>query len=306
MASLLSRIVLEYDVCKSKFYNQQHKFNNFKDITDEKINEIDELVKNYKELIKPILSSVEDFQKASQEYAQILYVALSDDDLTWDEKMLLVIRYMDPELKLADLYLGMESIRTQTIIEEKDNPFAVKDLIAAKKKKEFELIKKSREAIGIYDVNLLKYELKLYNKLANSLKFNTKSDYTTTFFSSYVTDKTNLDINDNEHTAVKLAARSYKNKYGIPTINDLSYQLLNQSKIIGIRTSHLAMPFMIYVLDSGFKALKIYEENSVWSKINNATKSELGFKCKEFVINEARFIDENPAIAAKLGLKPFK
>lgn len=294
----------ELDIVKKKFYQYEICFKGFKGVDEDKLRNIDALIEEYKqEDVKNNIGYIS-FGNNTQEYARLLVYLTGRADLSWDDKMLFVIRFYDPELKLLDLYLETYSIDNNAIKNE-SNAYIKEDLINKKNKIDLEFANKCRSLIKIYDPGIIKYEKKLFKALkSNGLKFGIKKDYLTAFFESYVTPNTDLRVTDDELKRIIEDAREYKKRYGLPTINDLAFQLTQQRIGIGIKSAKKAMIFMIYTLDEEFKAFHIFDEYGNWNEIQKMCFAELGFYNKNFVNNEIKFDRVNHDTSTTLSLFP--
>lgn len=289
----MGQIYAELEVVKNKFYQHEVSFNGFKGVDEDKLRSIDALIEEYRSKYVKNNSSYISIFENTQEYARLLAYLTGNTSLSWDDKMLFLIRYYDPELKILDLYWQYNDISKDQIINEK-NDYIREDLLEHKNSTTTDFELKCRSLFKIYDPGIIKYEKKLFRVLKiNEFKFGIKRDYLKFFFESYAPPHINLSMSDSELSKIVEAAHEYKKKYGIPTINDLAFQLTQQSKLIGIRNARNAVIFMIYILDEQFKAFHIYDEAGDWNMIRKMTFSELGFFNKSFTLSEVKFDRDN-------------
>lgn len=300
----MSIVYIDFDKAKKKFYQYECHFNGFKGVDETKLQRIDVLVEEYKRKYVMNNTSYIPMYSDTQQYGRLLAHLANRKDIKWDEKMLFIIRYYDPELKLLQLYLQTFNIDPE-LIKNEDNDYIKADLLEYKTNIDLEFEKQCRSLIKIYDPNIIKYEKKLSRVLqSEKLKFGVKKDYLKLFFTTYITADTNLKITDEELTSIISEAREYKRKYGLPSINDLAFQLIEQPRLIGIKTARKAMIFMIYILDEQFKAFHFYDEYGNWNDIQKMCFLELGFYNIDFVKNEVRFDRENHDTSTTLSLFP--
>jgi hypothetical protein len=280
-----------FQVTRKKFYQGSHKFNYFRGVNEQELERIDELIESYKERIpKKGYSYLPNSN--THDYMNILNYLIHSKSLEYDDKVLFLIRYYDPDLKLLTLYLESDRMDKKEI-EEETNEYVKKELMEKKEKLDVEFQVKCREIAGIYDPMLIQYEQILAKRLNKVLRFNVKKDYIKSFFNKYVTDDINLTVTEEELNDCLTAAREYKEKYGIPNINDLAYQLLNQSNVIDIKSNKKAMIFMIYVLDEELKCYDIYEEYCNWKEISKECIENVGFFNKELIDKEIKYSRDN-------------
>ena len=287
----MTHINNDFDHARNRFYSGYKNFNNFKNIDDDVIKEIDERIENYKKTRKERYSFYMSNHK-SKEYMNVLNHLYSIRDLSYDEKILFIIRYFDPEMKLLKLYFESEAIDEDEIRKE-ENDFVRNSLLDTN----FEFSSKCREIAGISDRLVVKYELIFFKRyLSKELKFNVKKDFIQKFFRTYPINKVNLEISDEELANIVKNAQDYKKKYGIPSINDLLFQLSEQRSILNISGKSVKelFIFMMYVLDEEFKALHIYDEYCNWDLISSECRNELGFFNRDFIQSEVKFAEDNP------------
>ncbi|MBO5475499.1 MAG: hypothetical protein J5982_03205 [Bacilli bacterium] len=280
-----------YSIARKRFYSIYKNFNGFRDINEDVIKRIDELIQKYKNThIEETSFYLRNFK--SREYMNLLNYLYYKKDLTYDEKVLFIIRYFDPELKLLNLYFESDTTDREDI-EKEENDFIRNSQLDAN----LEFSSKCHEIIGISDPYIVKYELVFFKRcLSKELKFNIKKDFINKFFRTYPIEKVNLSISDEELETIIQNARDYKKKYGVPSFNDLLFQLSEQKSIINISGKSIKelFIFMMYVLDEEFRALHIYNEYCKWDLISAECRRELGFYNKNFIESERRFAEDNP------------
>ncbi len=289
----------EYDTIRKIFYSSNSKFKNFRNIDKNVIEKIDKLIKIYQEKIM-VTSVFTIHNSRTNEYTNLLKYLLSDNKLSFDEKILFVIRYFDPELKALYLFLDSDCMEAKDLQSE-DNDF----IISSFKEINTEFASDCRNLIGIYDSFLIQYELLFFKYYrAEELKFNIRKDYTKKFFRLYPVSRLYLNISDEELDRIIKSAHDYKNKYGIPRFNDLMFQLLEQPSLLDITGNSVKelFVFMIYVIDEEFKALRLYDEYCNWSQINTQCFKTLGFSNQDFVTSEIKFAEDNPKVLNNIPL----
>lgn len=287
----MSYINDDYSIARKRFYEQGKKFNNFKDINDKTIKKIDELITRYRSThIKHTSFYIPNVKVA--EYSGVLKYLTVSKDLSFDEKILFIIRFFDPELKLLKLYFESE-VYDKEEIKNEDNDFVKSSLNEVN----LEFMAKCREEVGITDQIIIQYELSFFkNYLSKELKFNVRKNFIQKFFRSYPVDGINFKISNEELEIIIKNALAYKKKYGIPSLNDLLFQLSEQRSSLSVtgKSKRELFIFMIYVLDQEFKALKIYDEYCNWDAIRNECHKEIGFYNQDFVKSEVKFAKANP------------
>lgn len=295
----MSYINDDYNTARTRFYEQGKKFNSFKDINDKAIKKIDELIAKYKRTHIEHTTIYMPNTKVKEYLGVLKYLTVSRD-LSFDEKILFIIRFFDPELKLLKLYFESE-VYDKEEIKNEDNDFVKSSLNEVN----FEFVAKCREEVGITDQIIIQYELSFFkNYLSKELKFNVKKDFIHKFFRTYTVDSINFKISDEELEIIIKNALAYKKKYGIPSLNDILFQLSEQRSSLSVtgKSKRELFIFMIYVLDQDFKALQIYDEYCNWDAIRNECHKEIGFYNQDFVRAEVKFAKANPDNQINLSL----
>lgn len=287
----MSNFYNEYDIARKRIYSSYSYFKYFKDINDEVIKKIDELIQNYR---KTHIERTSFYMRnlKVKEYINVLNYLYYMKDLTFDEKILFIIRYFDPKLILLNMYFELGTTDEEEIYKE-ENDFIRSSLIDSN----LDFLSKCHEIVGISDPLIIKYELLFFkNYLSKDLKFNIKKDFIQKFFRTYPISKVNLTISEEELESIIQNARDYKEKYGVPSFNDLLFQLLEQRSILNISGKSVKelFIFMMYVLDEEFKALNIYYEFCNYDLISAECRKELGFYNKDFIESEKKFAEVNP------------
>lgn len=273
------------DYLQNRLYSCEFKFNGFKDITDERIkelkNDIKELLKNKKYVYQ--------LNPKSARYRDILKLLVNNSTYTFDEKIAILIIECDPNYVILDNYLNAKLKTTDSeIFDDIDTQEEIK---AYNLEISDEIGKIVRQEIGFYDYRLAAYEKIYKNKKEKvELEFGINKDYIDNLFSNI--DFTKYDhISDDRLEEIKEEAQEYRKTYTDASLNDLCYQLVSQGKAFKLNNRLEKIIFAIYAFDINLFSLETYYQYCNWEDVKERCIYRLGYFSKSLIEAEAQYDD---------------
>ena len=267
---------------QKKFYQNKVHFTKFKDLTEERMEELNKEVDRLKEV-------KEKERLEFNKYNRILKALIYTNNLTFDEKAYILIKVMDPELTIYNYY-HEANIIPRSEIDEEDNDF-VKRNLAEERNKQLDAYKaKVREKIGFFQNELFSIESVYYKKfLVNNLVFGNKLDESKKLFDVFKGIE-DIEIAEERLNEVIALADDYTAKYPDVNFKDFVYHVLYRGDILGIKGIKETIIFCINVLDKDLRLYQIYEVENKWEDIEKKCKNEVGIKNRNFIYLECNYV----------------
>lgn len=271
----------DIDNLRKKFYERRNTFQKFNGIKRENIAKINQDVERLTTMWskRPIPTT---------NYVEALKViTIQNCSLAnFDEKIIFLIKCVDPSLKALKIYLKY-NIKSKAEIEKiaQGNSFLRQDLLTERSKTLQQYEKELFEELGISDLYLAHYE-QYYERLFVRTKPAEKEkpiqkDYSNEFFKG-TQNIENFPVSKERLAELKAKASAFKallpDTYQQTTT---IYKLLHASNNFQLKSKEEAYIFFILVCDENLTALRIFEEESTWAQIKKRTLEELSFYYKE-------------------------
>jgi len=263
----------KFTIEQKKLFSNYPKFDYFRNVDEEKVN------KNVEMFTSAHKTSLNQFNPKLKTYQKALLAATNNIRLTFDEKILFLIKICDPKYRTYYISLDYNILSKAEIKdlpeEEQEDALYDNDLVKLERKDAI------RSELGFYQPELIFYEkilILLKNKKDKIVSLSTgiKKDHTRALRSKMINDNIDLSIADKELEYIMKEAQEYIKKYGIPSINDLAYQITIEGDNFNLRSLKEKLLFIMYVIDSNFEYYKSYESHGTWSDISKDVSSILG------------------------------
>ena len=276
------------DLLRNNFYRRKNEFNGFKDLTDERRQEIIQEVEHFKSTLPK-----EYFSPNLFVYIDVMSHLLSsicNKKYTFDEKIVFLIEAVDKNLIALKIHnetetVSITDIKRSNTIEERSTLMRKKDDEALK------IETKIRKELDFYDRNLRIFEKYYSARVKNKTKFEEApaKDFTSTLLEN--TSQLPLD---------KISLERYEEiceiaKWWIAQTNSegnqkrASSNIISQNNLLKLNSRQEQIIFFILVVDPELKAYTIYEENGSWKNIKEEMKLTLGFFSKELIFLEEKY-----------------
>ena len=215
--------------------------------------------------------------------------------LTYDEKLIFLIRLIDPTLKLLSFY--------QNLLE--DNKIGLDSTPIVKGNVLFSLTKESEDKLadysysqfGFYEPLFIKYEAIYKKKLVREETFdkttNLRMNYTKYITRSLNLNDISLSVNCEEIDEIISEANEYLKQYPNPNLNDLMFQLLHESGTLDYNKVRTKLIFIIFVLDKDLRYKQVYDANYNLVTIRNIISNMFGCYYQFLMELENKFIKDN-------------
>lgn len=266
-----------------KFYQYGNNFNHFEKIDKQREQELKD---KYSYLLdKKSKNGLDTYYN----FLSFLVNNIEMHLLSFDERLYLLISYIDPELITFKEYLKSNikpSKQFEDLTEQLDYD--------AERKIQISLFTSSvRKLLGFYDERLIKYEDEFFNKFYNTeLLKNINKDYSATLLQYIVFISNFSSITKERLTELELSADNWlKAQQSTNIFATSTFNILFQSSLLNLNNLKEQYIFLILVNDRNLKALGIHEEES---KIANEKKrciEELGFYNPDFIKLEQLYYD---------------
>lgn len=277
--------------CEDLLYEERNSFNFFENMSDEKSHNFEKKVYEFLEVLKKVSDNYLGVDYALN-YENALCFLTSNHSLSFDEKIMFLIRIVDPHLEIYNIYKRYSN-----------NKVRIRNghIISLTKEIEEEFKQKVEQLFGFYSSYLVRYEelyLEHYLNKKRNLSKNVSIDYVRAFLNSFDIKEINLDIDVDELEAIIKHAEEYIKEYGIPSINDLLYQLKFEIQKSNMRSVRDKIIFLIYVLDSDMRYAKIYNSHYNLQTIKNEIEASCGSYNPLLLDLELKYIKDNRYIAS--------
>ena len=275
---------------RTKFYQRENQFNNFRDIDDEKMARIlkikDAILETYKNSKKGKSSFKMTSDNLDIYLAFLNYVTnpqIHNTLRTFDERVLLLILGSDPELKTFYKYLEAPIIESDTVRAGKR--------VKQKYIDEDTYSSEVRAEIGFYDPKLHTYEEAYFKKYLskNQLVKSSKRSRMNQLIERAEKIKGFDNITDERFEELKAMAEQWHLEFEDADYETISYHVGVQYDYFRLKTIAEQELMLILLLDPDMKALKMYEEESQIKTLALRCKAEFGIYSQSIINLEKKY-----------------
>lgn len=293
---------------EESLYSNITEFNYFKDSKNQ-CNIVDEKLYEIRELDRKFNGGVATNNGECFSYEKILMFLNGNCSLSYDEKLLLLIGAIDPNLEMYEMYKGYistESEQTEENDEPKETVLIENGALASiSKVDEVLLAKEISEKFGIYSAYLIKYEelISLYyqHKVKDIPSTRLRLDYVAEFMNKVNNSSDSLYMDDKELVIILDTAKAYVKRYGMPCLNDLIFQLKYESLHADLDSLAKQIVFIIYVMDSKLDYLRTREKVTIIENAKQDIMSACGSYNQDIMDLELRYVGDNYYIKALIS-----
>lgn len=263
---------MAFTALEGRLYSRDVDFNKFNYITSEDIRLIDSDIKS---------RFPEDLTGLARYNDVLVYLTNPFIYHTYpnvDLRLLYLIRAVDPNLIFLNEFYNtnipsLDDI-SKAFDEEREN------LAMLRKSRSLSFKQKVREQIGFYNSKVLGYEQAYFNRFLKDKEFIRKANmgYFTKLM-ELVPKKVLFKFidSDTERLLSDKVAWYLEQTGGCVDAYTVSFHLLCQNSMLGLKTRKEQMAFFITVVDPELKLLRIYEEESRIQEVKRRAIEELGF-----------------------------
>lgn len=247
-----------------RLYTYDKEYKKFADLTTAKIEELTIIINNFKQRIDNRINNKENiFPTYLKTLNYLLESSYIKGNLTFDEKIFILIEIIDPEFNIFKEYLTASPYKSN------DDKKTTERLI--------------RKKFGFFEPYLIKYESDLYRKLKAPTEFlsHIKIDLTNELLKPIILIRTFDDLTDEEVSSIKDKAFVFAAEAEDNSKETLSFNAIYSNKTIKERIA-----FFITILDPDLNVLRIYEEESKIDKAQERIIEEFDFYHNELLNNE--------------------
>ena len=282
---------LQYTSIRGRFFDRKKDSNNFKNITKEQIEQIKKDVLQRKEIYG-------DISKSELYYRTLAYLTsinIHTKYKTYDERLLFLIYTMDPDLKIAQIYLESPLItlyesKNMVIPDKEDDEEEYLEYQSKKELHNYTLAKIKtymHNSFGITDPDFVYFERLFYFSyvLKEQLATNIKSNQVQELLDKAITVRSyDRYSNEDYNHAIELAKQYIAIQPDYQNPNTVAFNLLKQNKLIGGDATYKQI-FLLFILiyDPDLKAYQIYLDESTKKKCKKRMKEELGFYSEDLI-----------------------
>lgn len=282
-------MVYNVDLQRSRLYSKDRYFKRFVDLTEEDEKRIEAEVKRTQLRFEDLKHSKVDI--CARTITFLNTVTANRIFKTYDEKVYFLITCLDPNLEFYKLYLSHDITTSRQIenAKDKEEKERLKELRSTQLSK---FRTAARVNIGYYDPVMLRYEMAFFEKyLSNkTLWRDIQADYSKNFLdnSSYI--RTFDIVRDERYQEINQKVMEYLSVMGEDlTYKNLSFHLIAQNELLGVKTNREKAIFFILTLDPELDILSIFDEESKWENIIRRVKEKFGFYDERLIRLERLF-----------------
>lgn len=228
------------------------------------------------------------YEKASRFLSSNFY-------LTYDEKIIFLIRLLDPTLKLLTAY---DKIVNENPDDSISTPIVKGNvLFSVTKENEEKIASISRGLLGFYEPLFVKYEYLYREKVLNvrpeDKTTNLRMNYTKYVSQNIKLSDISLKTSIDEVDQIIEEASVYLMLYPRPSLNDLIFQLLCESGRLSYSRLRNRLIFIIFVLDKDLRYKTVYDENFNLVTISRKISALFGCYYQFLMELENKFVSDN-------------
>lgn len=285
---------VDVDLLKKRFYEREKQFNNFRDLTFLRREEIVNDVKLFKNEMEKHATAKKQIPLLGLVLQYLLSKRIHFTYPTFDERVYFLIKAIDPTFTIYEIYLSY-NIPSLIDINSVDNDLKKIFLQDRRKFLTTKFISEVKEKMGFYDYHLLNYEnilIKQENILLHKMK-PVKKDYSTAFFNDFVSNCDFKAIPLDRINFIQLKALEWQKLLPDESFfATVIYYILYYANGIGLKTCSERYMFLIFLIDSNFNFLNIYYDECTWDKISERCLAEFGFFKRELIFLEKKLKDD--------------
>ena len=288
-----------FESIKKKLFKRNHMFTYFKYITDEDIKRIDTEIEKYKQRKEYSKNFLKKETNLENYVGVLLYLTNPNIHLllkTYDERILFLIKYIDPTLIINTAFLQTPITPTEDI--NKAENIEEKNYLTHKRQLELKTLENIiREKLDFYEPLLIRYELAYYNKFIKNkeLTKNIKVDLTKELIYPNVITSFN-EISDEDYQELNKKAQIWLSINEEKDYKTVIFNILKQNEILKLKNTEEKIAFFILTIDPELELLTIFEEESRTRNVIARSKEELGFYNEALIkiekMYQARFMPD--------------
>lgn len=256
---------IDYSSLHLKVYSKDNFFNNFANISEERLNEINNIVEQFTKIY------IDQKDKPFDIYLKALRYIANDKELNfkrinYDERILILILVVDPDLNIFKEFLNAYS--------------------ASNRKESFLPQRIITQKFGFFEPYLIKYENSYFRNFLPKpdLVSNVNIDFWDKLLkrSIFVSNFNNLSNEEIDDIFIKV--EYFKSNVADPTNpNTIAFNALNAHNVLGFNKVQSMLIFFIANFDADLNILRIYEEESNIKNIKERIEQEIGFYYKDLI-----------------------
>lgn len=259
---------------RSKFYMQAQYFEKFANISKKDLKLIDEKIEHfYKVYLKDV--KVHSYFKLEKYYTAIRYLAYNTE-LTFDQKIIFLIKVCDPKCLIYNNYKSLELIPKREIdATEDENEKKMKNecnesaIISYKNA--------TRSELGFYEAKLLKMEEAYIKSFKKEFIPCCAKDNSNLLFVGEYDFKA---ISSDDYLRVVKIASDYLNDVECVDYKTVIYHILFQNDLLHLKTLTEKLLFFILVCDPDLDFLRVYYEECNWASIKERCLDQFSYYSK--------------------------
>ena len=281
---------------RKKIYSTEKSSCGFRNITDEKLDEIEKKVNKKRKLMdeEPISYPVRKKAKLDRYQKTLQYLTNPTIHLelkNFDEKMTYMILMCDPNLVIYRELLK-RSIKSASEISKIEDDKERAILIAEREQALADYEASVRDQIGFYDPQLLRYEEIFFKRFYNEKELitgvNVHNQDTLIFRARFLKDFDSVsDERFNELVSLSQSLLAL-----VPdkiNTSSATYNVLEQKKLLGLKNTAEQLALFILLVDSELDMLRIYEEESMMDRVQKRIIEEFGYFNTELLNLERKY-----------------
>lgn len=275
------------------FYNNDGKFNNFRDISYEEMELLIKQASEIKAYLEPRHLAYARGYGVYMDTIKHLVALENNGEITCDQKMFLFINLMDPKLKIYDVYMQNPKFSKEEIDSTPDKirqNGMYQTNYRSQRKIEYIL----KLILSCCDEKLIQYEIAYKRNVVCRNKINTEvyRDLTKEIL-KMAEEISNLDDITNERfQELASISKGLKEDISSNPLPILTNALLYQTDLLGISTATEQVLLFLLVLDFDLHLIDIYEEESLYQEIKVRALKELGFYSKKLISIEKMIMNK--------------
>lgn len=274
------------EAIKNRFYQYAVKTKNMKEVTDDRIEAIESVLANYRERFLDGDTKTGSMYKLERYYNALRYVD-GRRDFTFDEKMIFVIKLVDPECKMYRLYRALDITTNSEIAAIEDK----KEQAAAKLKQEItinEFQAAVRSELGFYEGKLIKFEEHYFKKFIKEFVDKCSKDYGNVFFSR---ERDFSKMIPAQYMRVRSIVSDYLTKVGTVDPKTVIFHVIYQNNLLKLYSVEEQLLFFILAVDPELDYLNIYDDECMWDKIEERIREEKEYFNKDLIFVEKDYCE---------------